>query len=91
MLNLPLATVWEGVKLADGAEVLKGLELLKMVEGRHTPACACDECLRYKSKLSPIPDGRTDRPRRTERRFRDALPADDSIDAKLLLVLILPH
>jgi uncharacterized small protein (DUF1192 family) len=66
-VHLESATVWEGVKLADGAEVLKGLELLKMVEGRHTPACACDECLRYKSKLSPIPDGRTDRPRRTER------------------------
>jgi hypothetical protein len=47
--------------------VLKGLELSKMVEGKHTPACACDECLRYKSKLSPIPEGRTDRPRRTER------------------------
>jgi hypothetical protein len=48
-------------------EVDQGLELLKMVEGKHTPVCACDECLRYKSKLSPIPDGRTDRPRRTER------------------------
>jgi len=66
-VHLESETVWEGVKLADGAEVLKGLELLKMVEGKHTPACACPECLRYKSKLSPIPDGRTDRPRRTER------------------------
>ncbi len=47
--------------------MLRGLELLKMVEGKHTPACASDECLRYKSKLSPIPGGRTDRPRRTER------------------------
>jgi len=66
-VHLKSETVWEGVKLADGAEVLKGLELLKMVEGKHTTACACPECLRYKSKLSPIPDGRTNRPRRTER------------------------
>ena len=55
VVHLESATVWEGVKLAEGAEVLKGLELLKMVEGRHTPACACDECLRYKSKLTPHP------------------------------------
>jgi hypothetical protein len=46
-VHLESATVWEGVKLAEGAELLKGLELLKMVEGKHTPACACDECLRF--------------------------------------------
>jgi hypothetical protein len=60
-------TAWEGVKLADGAEVMKGLQLLRRVEGKHVTTCACDECLRYKSKLSPIPDRRTDRPRRVDR------------------------
>ena len=66
-VHLEPGTVWEGVKLADGAEVLKGLELLRRVEGKHATTCACDECLRYKSKLSPIPDRRTDRPRRIGR------------------------
>lgn len=51
----------------EDQEVMKGLELLSRVEGKHVPVCAFDECLRYKSKLSPIPDRRTDRPRRTER------------------------
>ena len=39
-VHLESATVWEGVKLADGAEVLKGLELLKMVENKQY-ACVC--------------------------------------------------
>jgi hypothetical protein len=66
-VHLEPGTAWEGVKLADGAEVMKGLELLRRVEGKHVTTCACDECLRYKSKLSPIPDRRTDRPRRVDR------------------------
>ena len=61
-VHLESATMWEGVKLADGAEVLKGLKLLESVNGLHMPNCACAQCLEYKSYLSPIPRGRTERP-----------------------------